>query len=470
MASPATPALSDSLPVAPDRPAEPAAAAPRPEDEIVKKAQIHKHKELLLPYLKKVDDLGNAVKDPFNSNGKLGTIGGKVQSLTMWQHYDSYNRNGSITKNKYTTTTLSYLLDYKTPVYNNISGGLQYINVQKLYDGHHVSARNDGYYTMNDKYHIINELYLNYNFSDFNLKKTSLKSGRQIMQYEYFKRNPIRHKEMSAEAMVLTSKDVPNLDFSVGQIRRVSQLTSRTEMPCSYQFSNLGDMVQVPYRTIGATFGQATYTGIPHISVTSYDWLLYDLYNVNGWKIHYAFEFGKLKFTPRTHFAWERDTGRMEKDGLGKVSSYALEFAGTLKYEDFSIEPAVLIISNNERNAVKRFLHPFDTLYAADWIKGGDYNRQFNAGARTFSLRGTYEWHFVKIQSCYYYTYHVKSCVNSSTDRGTRDQQFETDLIFTLTKNLSAKVFMIYGLLGADQYGRKDLGKTDTRLYLTYTF
>lgn len=426
--------------------------------------------ELLLPYLQKADDVAAEVTGPFNSNGNLGKVSGRIYSVTMWQKGDSYNSNNSIKKNKYCSSTLSYLINYKTPEYADTFAGIQFLNVMKIFDGHHQPARSDAYYLNNDKCHLVNELYVDHTFKELGLEKTGMRAGRQIFEYEFFRKNMQRHKDQAAEAIALTMKDIPGTTVSVGQMRRFSSWGSRDEMPYPLDFTNLGDVVQVPYRTVGATFGQATYEGIPNLSVTGYDWLLYDLFNVAGWKAVYTIEAGEMRILPRAHFAWERSVGRMERDGLGKLTSYAMEFASEIKFRQFTIEPSVLLIDDNERSVVKSFQHPFDTTFAADQMKRDDWTRQFNAGAKTLTIRSTYQWRFFKTMVGYYYTFHSKSAVDGPTDRGSRDQQIETDLIFALTRNMSARLAFIYGERGADRNGRKNLDRTDTRLYFTYNY
>ncbi|MDD3088721.1 MAG: hypothetical protein PHT95_02105, partial [Candidatus Omnitrophica bacterium] len=82
-----------------------------PEPAASEKSKAPK-KRTFLQFLGKVDDLGDAVTGPFNSNGNLGKMKGKVQSLTMRQSTDSYNRDGSVKDTKTVTSTMAFFLDY----------------------------------------------------------------------------------------------------------------------------------------------------------------------------------------------------------------------------------------------------------------------------------------------------------------------------------------------------------------------
>ncbi|MDD4013774.1 MAG: hypothetical protein PHW14_06255, partial [Candidatus Omnitrophica bacterium] len=428
-------------------------------------------KRTFLQFLGKVDDLGDAVTGPFNSNGNLGKMKGKVQSLTMRQSTDSYNRDGSVKETKTVTSTMAFFLDYVTPEFAGFTGGLQYVYVTKLYDGHHSVPFNDAYYAFNEKYHVLNEFYVNYNAKALGMGKTNLRAGRQIINYDFFKKAALRHKEAAAEGVVFSTKDIKDTELSVGHIWKYSSFASRDYPPYPTQFMNIGDVMRVPYRTAGATFASASYSGISNFKLTTYDWILYNLFNVQGNKIEYFMGEGDFKVVPRVHFAWERDAGRMAKDGLGKIESYALETAVALKYKRSYLEWGWLSIADNKRDGkVHNFQHPFDSSFTSDCEKGGDFTRQFNAGAQTTHLRAFLEWDCFSFVTTYYYTIHQKAAVNGATDRGTRDQQIEADLGVQITRNMSAKATFIYGQLGTNMTDRKYLEKKDARIWITYAF
>ncbi|MDD4956892.1 MAG: hypothetical protein PHH49_02410 [Candidatus Omnitrophica bacterium] len=426
---------------------------------------------VMLPFGEYMDRMSDEVAGPFNELGILGTLSGKVRSFTIWQDVDTYNADGSIKKQKKSASTIGFFLDYKTPEYAGLYGKLQYVDVRQVYDGEHPGSKSDPEFTQNGQYRMINELYLDYDLSNVGIDSSSIRVGRQIRHYDFFKKFALRQKEQSMEAVVLSTGYIDGLALDVGHMTGFSSWSSLNAVPYPTKFINIGRQMGVRYETAGATFMNARYSGIEHASLTFYDWIMYDLMNVLGVRASYDVPlYQDIHFIPGAHVLTERDMGRMKKDGLGKVSSYAIEVTGELKKGKFSIEPGFLWISPNKAGEVNDILHPFDTLFSADSEKGGDYTRQMSAGSRTFILRTWFNVCKAKVITAYYYTEHSKNAVNGATDKGTRDQQLETDICLPLTKNTALKLTFVYGCRGTNVDTRKDLEKKDFRICLDHSF
>ena len=424
----------------------------------------------IFPFANHIDNFSNSLFKDFNSKENFGHIRGKIKSFTIWENDDAYNSNNSLTRNKTIASSLALTLNYKTPIYKGLSSGFQYVHAVKTYDGHHLAAFNDAYDLHNEKYRIFNELYANYNFKSCGWEKTNLKVGRQIIHLDFFKKFALHQKEQAIEGVALTTDDISDISLTAGYIKRFSGWSSRNTPPFPTEFVNLGDQLLTSYHTAGANFISANYKGLPKTSITVYDWALYDLMNVLGAKITYTFGDDDFKIIPRIHFAWQRDIGKMEDEGRGKIVSHILENAITLKWKSFSLEPSYTWVSNNKENELNNFLNPFDSLFVVDSERGGPNTRQLNAGSQSYVLKTVFSGKSTKIFTTCYYTIHPKDSVNSVTDKGTRDFQIETDITQKLTENLSLTLTLFYVRQQSFQEARKDVEKREVQMGITYKF
>jgi len=214
-------------------------------------------------FIEKFDSFGPAFVERFNEKEKYGKISGHIKSFTITSNAESYTGNRSVQDNPRTSSSTALFLNYQSPEFHGLMGGLEYVQGIKTYDARHAGTFNDGYQTHNSNLKILNQLYVDYNFEDLGFAKSHVKIGRQATYNDFMTKKPIRQKSQAMEGFTLFVDEIPDVKLTLGHINRFSGWSSRNIPTLPTDFRNLGEVAGVSYDTNGAEFLTLNYKGIP---------------------------------------------------------------------------------------------------------------------------------------------------------------------------------------------------------------
>lgn len=214
--------------------------------------------------------------EPINDLG-YGSWKARLESLSM---YSANNWDGGDIQ----LNTLATKIDYLSPEIANVSGGGSFIYVEPFLGGGSWYRRDRDY-----RLHGLNEAWLKYLFEPLGLVDTFIKAGRQVVDSEVFRANEFYQKPCALEAVVLTTKDIPDVSLTIGHAERRSNVWDD-------QFEKI-DLLGVAYRVSGhmvrpgaanIEWAEAAYTGITNLEAVVFDAYAPSVANLAGGRVHYA--------------------------------------------------------------------------------------------------------------------------------------------------------------------------------------
>lgn len=403
-------------------------------------------------------------KTPIDRLNELGygTVSGKLQLLTMGRGGNL--RSPDIDEDAY-SSSLAFSLNYKTPTYQGVSLGAQFIHAWDLGEGGTIDIEEGpAWFLSNSGFTLLNDAHIDYNFTHLGLAKTLLRVGRIPLNLDFAPSYAIRQKEQAYEAVTLSSQDIPGVDLSLGHIERYSSWSSRTRTDSNvitYEFIDVADTENVPYSTSGMQFASIAYNGLPHTSLTVYDFFGQDLYNTAGFKAAYTIGSGdSFQTVLKAGYSNQRDVGRFNSDGGGEVESDVYDLSVQFKVGDFSLEPGFFGVAGDE--AKNNYHVPFRTSFTVDPLMMW-YPRVFGGGSDSFYLKSTYKW-----RNTSFYMLYVLTKTAEFIDHGSLDQ--EIDLV------IGQKLWTHWSVTFKGAYGVRDAGtgsdwhQSDLRLFIAYNF
>lgn len=407
---------------------------------------------------------GFAVQDPIAEFNKLGygKLSGKLEWLTMRRDWDKGNADAS---DDAASSTFTLLLNYQTPRYLGLGAYTQFIHSWLLAEGGSVEDTEDPAWLLsNDGFTLFNFAYLDYDFSHLGASRTLLRVGRQPLNLDFAPSYPIRQKEQSYEALVLSTQEIPNLDVSLGHIERYSSWSSRDRTDLNVitsEFVDVEDLEKVSYSTPGMQFISATYTGLPHLSFTLYDFYGHDLYNTIGLATAYTIQWNEgLKTELKAAYSGQWDVGRFDSEGGGEVDSDVLDLAVSFKYHDLQVEPGYFKVFGDEPQ--NNYRVPFRTRFTVDPLLMW-FARVFQGGSDSFYLKSTYQW-----QNTSFYCLYVLTKTADFIDNGALDQEVNVVVSQKLGDHWKVTGKAAYGVQDVD--GGPDRSQNDLRLFVTFLF
>ncbi len=309
----------------------------------------------------------------------FGRVSGKVQSLLMHRDIDGAGHA--------TSGTLAGTLGYRSPEWGGLFVGGQYLYNWLLFEDGCRKVGEPGYWLSNDEFGVLNEAYAGFNFEAVGWSGAELRVGRQVLNYDFAPTYNIRQKDQSYEGIVLTTRPAAGFTLDLGWFHRFSSWSSRDGGPSTWRanFIDVEDRVGVPYGSSGFYFVSAGCKPCEGVDLGFYDFYGDDLFNVSGLKAAWTFGCGRGDLTLRGHWAHQRDVGRMDRDGLGGISSNAIEGGIDYTLEGLTLSTGVVLIRGDD------FQTPFRTSFTIDtellW-----YTMQFQGDTSSAYLKGVYQW------------------------------------------------------------------------------
>lgn len=378
-----------------------------------------------------------------------GSFSGSVQAFYMRR--DVNNTQGA-------STTTALTLNHKSPSYEGLSTGVQYIYSLRVTEGD--GAGSEGYWLSNDDHNDLNELYLDYQLAPhWNLENTSLRIGRQILNYDFAPKYAVRQKAQAYEGVVLKIHEWENFKLDLGHIERFSSWSSRDEGNSTWRanFIDVEDRIGVNYKTRGMQFFSSEYSGLPQTKITVYDFYGQDTFNTFGGKLAYDFNLGEDcgTVTLRTHYAQQRDVGKMQTQGTGSINSKIWELAADYKYKKLSTSVGFTRVGGIQ--GVNDFQTPFRTGFTIDptllW-----YTRQFLGDTDSYFAKAVYKHDAWMFYSMYVGSKHTNSL----------EQEINGVVKYQINKNFYAIVKA--GYAERDNDNAADTNADDIRWFFGYTF
>lgn len=321
---------------------------------------------------------GGSIFERWEETG-YGRFSGKLQGLLMHRDIDGAGHA--------TSGTLAGTLNYRSPDWNGLYLGGQYIYSWLLFEDGCRKISGPAYWLSNDEFGVLNEAHVGFDFGAIGLEGAELKVGRQVLNYDFAPTYNIRQKDQSYEGVVLTTTPCENFTLDLGWFRRFSSWASREGGPSTWRadFIDVEERVGVPYESNGFFFVSAGYSPCEEVQLGFYDFYGDELFNVSGLKGAWTFGCGPGDVTLRGHWAHQRDVGRMDRDGLGNISSNAIELGGDYAIDGLTLSTGVVLIRGDD------FQTPFRTSFTIDtellW-----YTMQFEGDTSSAYLKGIYKW------------------------------------------------------------------------------
>ena len=396
---------------------------------------------------------------PVNDAG-IGTFSGQVQFLAMRRTWDKDSESSG--------GTLATTIRYRTPDFNGISGGLEYIFTPQLFEGGSGEPRQGGAWnTLNDDHHVLTEAFIDVKLGFLGLENSSVRVGRQQCSYDFLPKYPIRQKAQYMEAAVLKLHDIPHLKIDIGHIEKFSSWSGRMGQGDRLQadFNSVEDIIaqfegdnRIRNANTGMQFVQINTDIIPRVNLTVYDLFGCDLYNTLGVKA----DINLVKnenwgLTWKNHYISQRGVGAYPV----ALSSDVIESSLAFNIGKFTLEPGIMTVFGGNETA-NDHRHPFET--SLKWQTTLMWNTRANlGGSDTVFLKTTYS-----IDKHFFYFLGMATCHEDDVNSGSTDYEFNVIYKYKLTEDLSATIKTGYGLRN---HGRGDsMERTDLRLFLTYKF
>ena len=360
---------------------------------------------------------------------EVGTISGRVQSLTMVRDYaDNGLGNGA-------NSSLALELRYLSPEIAGFEAGLTYDVSAEFW------KKNNSGLLLNDNINVLNEAWLRYRITT----NTSVTVGRKINNGEVFRDNAFRHKARAIEAVQLDINEFENLKLSMGHALRMSNWLQTGDR---WDFNDFGDVFGAGQNTDGITWGELVYTGVENLEIALFDALAYDVAYLIGTRVEWNVA------TNRTligYYRHETDVGDAED---GDSDAFGISFRQ--KIGRLTLEPGYFGVRGDNlhfQEATTGINHPLGATMML-------YASQFNGGADVAYLKATTKIGKTKLYALYNHTWHSKTPYDG--------QELNVVITQPICDNLT--VAFKGGLGHRELSGGGDTTATDVRLFVTYTF
>jgi len=377
---------------------------------------------------------------PINDLG-YGTFKLRAQALSMYRDYEN-NTPG----NAY-STTLGVQLGYESPELAGLSFGAVYSYVEPFDSSRY--SNNGKTLLSNGRVDLLNEVWLTYRLESLGLTNTFIKAGRQVVNGEVFRSDEFRQKPRSLEAVVLTTKDIPNTVLTVGHAWRLSNWMDNE---ASWKFKDIEDVLlpaKGRYPTDGITWVEAVYTGITNLELAVYDAYAHDIANIAGLRAKY-----KLADTTTLngYYRHESDVGCGVDHSSDMFGASVQQKIGSVTLEPgyFGIYGDGLLFQETTTG----INHPLGALMLI-------YTGQFAGDSDTFYMKATTKVGKTALYALYSYTW------NNSLSYDGQELNVVVKQPIGDRLTLALKVGAGYR---DDRNGGADTVATDTRLFVTYNF
>lgn len=382
--------------------------------------------------------------ETFNKKN-LGTLSGRLQSLTMHRDYDNGTDNYS--------TTLGIQLNYHSPVWAGLSFGATYngAGVLDAMDAADVTNPGDGLLA-NGRINVLTEAYVQYNLEELGLTNSTLTVGRQSNNGEVFRSNNFRHKDRAIEAVRFETGVISDTKLVVGHAWRLSNLWSTDTHPvlASWNYQDFNQTFNTTEQVDGVTWVEAVNTSIDGLEVALFDAHAYDALNLVGLRT-------KLSLCEKTallgYYRNETDTGSADDHCANAYGLSLQQKVGKATLEGGYFGVGGDNLKFHEANTgINHSLGSSLMVYAG----------QYNGGADTAYLKAVGKIKNTTLYGLYNYTIH---------DTNNRHaQEFNLVVKQQLTPSFSVAFKGGVGHIDGRTATVGDTTATDSRLFLTYNF
>ncbi len=375
--------------------------------------------------LKPVNDLG------------YGTWSARLRALSMYRDYENAPLGHAY------STTLGLQLGYESPEWAGLSFGAVYSYAEPLDASD--SSNNGKTLLSNGRINVLTEAWVKYRFESIGLTNTFVKAGRQVVNGEVFRTDEIRQKPRSLEAVLLTTKDIPDTTITIGHANRLSNVWDNES---DWRFKDIEDTVgTTAYDTRGVSWIEGVYTGITNLEIAAYDAYAHDVANIAG---------GRAKYT-LTDITAVNGYYRHESD-VGKGADHNSDMFGASieqKLGSVTLEPGVFSVHGDKllfEESTTGINHPLGSSMMI-------YSSIFNGGADTVYLKATTKIGKTVLYVLYNYTWqdHNKTAYDGQELNVVVTQPIGDHLTVALK-------------VGAGYRDGPDTFATDSRLFVTYNF
>ncbi len=378
----------------------------------------------------------------FNEKEMYGTVSLRLQALSMYRDYENVGNGYS--------TTLGWKLDYLTPEWQGLSAGASAIHVDVLHTAGGEYGKDGEGLLFNGRVNDLNEAWVKYNFGTFGYTNTFIKAGRQVVNGEVFRKDEFRQKPRSLEAVLLTTKNIPDTALTIGHADRLSNVwdSDSNGERLSWRFIDIEDVLGVDYSTRGVTWAEGVYTGIENLEVAAFDAYAHDIVNVAGGRVKYSISDSTAV---NGYYRHETDVGRGADHSSDMVGASIQQKVG-----DVMLEAGFLSIGGDTLKFTELYTginHPLGSSMMV-------YAKQFNGGADTCYLKATTKIDETILYMLYNYTTH-------DTDNF-EGQELNVVVKQPITDHLT--VAFKGGVGYIDGKAGDDTTATDFRLFVTYNF
>ncbi len=370
----------------------------------------------------------------------VGTLSGRLQSLSMYRDYENGNNNHA--------TTLGIKLDYLSPTKQGWTVGASYTGAGVL-DSMDDGASDPGAALLgNGRINVLNEAYLSYNMTALGLTNTTATLGRKVNNGEVFRADDFRQKARSIEAFTIESRDLHKTRILVGHAWEMSNWIDAGDR---WKFTNFDGM-----DSDSVTWGEVVNNCIEDLEVAVFDAYAENVANLLGARAKYSItEDTALLAYLRT----EKDVG--DADGH---NANAVGLSLQQKIAAVTMELGYFGVSGDNLEFQEATTGINHALGSSLMI----YSKQFNGGADTFYVKATttVEKTGTKLYGLYNYTLHDEGKIDFR-----QGQELNVVVKQPVPKFDNLTVCFKGGIGTLDGVnGDSDTTATDARLFVTYTF
>jgi len=382
--------------------------------------------------------------DPVNELG-YGTLKARLQTLSMYRDYEGPGDGYS--------TTLGLKLDYLSPEVVGLSGGASWIYVEPI----HYSGGIDKGKTLllNGRVNMLNELWAQYRFGVIGLSNTTVRAGRQVVNGEVFRKDEFRQKPRALEAIVLTTKDIPDTVLTIGHVERLSNVwDTDSHAWITWEFDDIEDVLTrgKVADTRGVDWAEAVYIGITNLELAVYDAYAHDIANIIG---------ARAKYTVCSNTAlvgYYRHENSVQQEVAGSYAANMYGLSVQQKIGGVSVDAGWLGVKGGNllfEELGTGINHPLGSSMMI-------YPGMFLGGADTVYLKAVTKLDKTVLYMLYHYTWHDHA-------KTAYDGQ-ELDVVIKQPVGENLSVALKVGAGYRDWKGANDTTALDARLFLTYNF
>ena len=381
----------------------------------------------------------DSLLDPINDLG-YGTVKLRAQTLSMYRDFEGVGNGYS--------TTLGWKLDYLTPEWEGLSGGISLIHVDVLHAAGGAFGSNGEGLLSNGKVNELNELWLKYNLGALGLSNTFVKVGRQVLNSEVLRSDgSFRQKPRAFEAAILVTKDIPDTTLIVGHAERMSNVWGNDS---AWKYQDIEDALGAGYQTRGVSWVEAVYTGITNLEVAVYDAYAHDIANIAGGRVKYTFSDATAI---NGYYRHETDVGRGADHSSDMFGASIQQKVGCV-----TLEPGFLSIGGDTlafSEAGTGINHPLGSSMMI-------YSGQFSGGADTAYIKAVTKIDKTVLYALYNYTWNSKLPYDG--------QELNVVVKQLVTDKLTVALKVGVGYRDGKNAATGDTFASDTRLFVTYNF